>query len=96
MSSDAKSAVFKYLRDQNRPYSVNDIMLNLHKEHGKAAIQKGIDLLVCDGKIIEKVFSPVSFNLKGKILKEKFSNYVGQWKAKGLCCKPGWSFRLIL
>ena len=55
MSADPKSAVYKYLRDQNRPYSINDILLNLHKEHGKAALQKSIDVLVVEGKVIEKV-----------------------------------------
>ena len=55
MSGDPKSAVHKYLRDQNRPYSINDILLNLHKEHGKTALQKAIDVLVVEGKVIEKV-----------------------------------------
>ena len=40
------SRILKYLEEQNRPYSVNDIFLNLHKEIGKTALQKGIDLLV--------------------------------------------------
>ena len=31
MSNDPKSMVHKYLHDQNRPYSANDILLNLHK-----------------------------------------------------------------
>ena len=57
MSSDPKNAVHRYLRDQNRPYSTNDILLNLHKEHGKTAIQKAIDTLVVEGKVIEKVES---------------------------------------
>ena len=55
MSGDPKNAVYRYLRDQNRPYSTNDILLNLHKEHGKTAIQKAIDTLVVEGKVIEKV-----------------------------------------
>ena len=40
---------------QNRPYSVNDVVLNLHKEHGKAAVQKALDVLVADAKVKEKV-----------------------------------------
>lgn len=55
MSGDPKLAIYKYLRDQNRPYSINDILLNLHKEHGKTALQKAIDVLVVEGKVIEKV-----------------------------------------
>jgi len=39
-------AVLGYLRSQNRPYSVNDIVQNLHKEHGKTAVQKAVDKLV--------------------------------------------------
>jgi 26S proteasome regulatory subunit (ATPase 3-interacting protein) len=38
--------VLKYLKDQNRPYSANDIMQNLHKEFGKTAVQKALDYLV--------------------------------------------------
>ena len=37
--------ILQYFKAQNRPYSVNDIAQIL-KEHGKAAIQKSIDLLV--------------------------------------------------
>lgn len=40
------SATFKYLFDQNRPYSATDIHMNLHKEFGKTAIQKALDMLV--------------------------------------------------
>lgn len=49
-----ESAVYDYLLGQNRPYSTNDITLNLHKEHGKTAVQKALDLLVADGKVTEK------------------------------------------
>ena len=48
-------AVLSYLTAQNRPYSTNDIVLNLHNEHGKTAVQKVLDLLTADGKITEKV-----------------------------------------
>lgn len=52
----ATEAVHKYLKLQNRPYSANDIAANLHKEFGKAAIQKALDQLVHDAKIKEKVY----------------------------------------
>jgi len=52
----AVDAVFTYLRDQNRPYSVNDMVLNLHKEHGKTAIQKALDKLVEDERVREKTY----------------------------------------
>ncbi|XP_066998730.2 homologous-pairing protein 2 homolog [Anabrus simplex] len=52
----SNDAVLKYLRDQNRPYSANDIFMNLHKEYGKTAVQKSLDYLVEKGKIKEKVY----------------------------------------
>lgn len=52
----AAEATYKYLRLQNRPYSANDIVENLHKEFGKTAVQKALDQLVHDAKIKEKVY----------------------------------------
>jgi len=52
----ATNAVLKYLQDQNRPYSANDIVLNLHKEFGKAAVQKALDHLAESKKILEKTY----------------------------------------
>ena len=43
---DADSQVLHYLQKQNRPYSTNDIFMNLHKEFGKTAVQKSLDNLV--------------------------------------------------
>ena len=44
-------AVNDYLISTNRPYSVNDIVMNLHKEHGKAAVQRVLDQLVEENKM---------------------------------------------
>ncbi|KAG7204476.1 hypothetical protein KM043_004908 [Ampulex compressa] len=52
----ATEAVYKYLKMQNRPYSVNDVVSNLHNEFGKSAVQKAFDQLTMDGKIFEKVY----------------------------------------
>ncbi|CAL8081035.1 unnamed protein product [Orchesella dallaii] len=52
----AETSVLQYLTSQNRPYSVNDIVLNLHKEHGKAAVQKALDNLVQNGDVREKTY----------------------------------------
>lgn len=52
----AAEAVFKYLQQTNRPYSANDIMMNLHKEFGKTAIQKALDELVEATRIREKIY----------------------------------------
>ena len=48
-------AVLDYLTVANRPYSTNDVFLNLHKEHGKPSIQRVIDLMVTDGRLKVKV-----------------------------------------
>lgn len=52
----AANAVYKYMKTQNRPYSVSDIVTNLHNEHTKTAVQKAMDQLVTDGKLFEKVY----------------------------------------
>jgi len=51
-----EGAVLRYLSDQNRPYSVNDLLLNMKKEVGKAGIQKALDKLVQEEKVREKVY----------------------------------------
>jgi Fe2+/Zn2+ uptake regulation proteins len=52
---DPLEVVIKYLRDQNRPYSTNDIFSNLHEEIKKPTVQKALDKLVEQGRITEKV-----------------------------------------
>lgn len=52
----ATAAVYKYLKDQNRPYSANDIVQNINKEFGKTAVQKALDELAQDEKILEKTY----------------------------------------
>jgi len=51
----ATGAVLKYFENQNRPYSAQDVFMNLHKEHGKPVIQRVIDQLVAENKLSEKV-----------------------------------------
>ena len=50
-----KETVLKYLTGQNRPYSVNDLVANLHNEVPKTLMQKVLDTLVEDSKVKEKV-----------------------------------------
>lgn len=59
-------AVYKYLKQQNRPHSANDLISALDKEkHGKAVIQKSLDKLVEREKIFCKV--SVLYYLKLKL-----------------------------
>jgi 26S proteasome regulatory subunit (ATPase 3-interacting protein) len=55
--AQAIPAILDYLNKQNRPYSAVDILNNLHKEHGKTAIVKALDLLVAEGKIHSKTYN---------------------------------------
>ncbi len=57
--NSTESAVLQYLTSQNRPYSVNDIVLNLHKEHGKTAVQKALDTLV---EVCKNLFMTEQYN----------------------------------
>ncbi|MCL4128774.1 UNVERIFIED_CONTAM: hypothetical protein GTU68_029210 [Idotea baltica] len=53
---ESLTKIYDYLKQQNRPYSTNDIFLNLHKEFGKTAVQKSLDSLVEKGSIKEKTY----------------------------------------
>ncbi|KAK8376660.1 hypothetical protein O3P69_009936 [Scylla paramamosain] len=48
--------VRRYMEQQNRPYSVNDVFMNLHKEVGKTAVQKALDQLTAEGSVREKTY----------------------------------------
>lgn len=47
----ATHTIYDYMKTQNRPYSVNDIVRNLHNEYSKAVVQQTMDQLVADGKV---------------------------------------------
>ncbi|KAM8947549.1 homologous-pairing protein 2 homolog [Pelodytes ibericus] len=54
----AGSIILKYLNDQNRPYSTQDVFSNLQRDHGlgKTAVAKAMELLAQQGKVKEKVY----------------------------------------
>uniref|UniRef100_A0A8D9EP30 Homologous-pairing protein 2 homolog n=1 Tax=Cacopsylla melanoneura TaxID=428564 RepID=A0A8D9EP30_9HEMI len=49
-------AVFKYLKQTNRPYSVNDIIQNLHKKYNKTVVQNALDELVKADHVMSKTY----------------------------------------
>lgn len=49
-------AVYSYMKAQNRPYSANDVFLNLQKKIGKTQIIKSMEKLAVDSKLVEKVY----------------------------------------
>ncbi|XP_051850385.1 homologous-pairing protein 2 homolog isoform X2 [Antechinus flavipes] len=54
----APGLVLNYLREQNRPYSAQDVFGNLQRDHGlgKAAVVKALEQLAQQGKVKEKVY----------------------------------------
>lgn len=55
-SGECTEKVRRYMEQQNRPYSVNDVFMNLHKEVGKTAVQKALDQLTAEGSVREKTY----------------------------------------
>uniref|UniRef100_E1BEL5 Homologous-pairing protein 2 homolog n=1 Tax=Bos taurus TaxID=9913 RepID=E1BEL5_BOVIN len=56
--SVASGILLKYLQEQNRPYSAQDVFGNLQREHGlgKTAVVKALEQLAQQGKIKEKMY----------------------------------------
>ncbi|KAL2765006.1 homologous-pairing protein 2-like protein isoform 1 [Daubentonia madagascariensis] len=54
----AAGILLRYLQEQNRPYSAQDVFGNLQREHGlgKAAVVKALEQLAQQGKIKEKTY----------------------------------------
>ncbi|KAM6295569.1 homologous-pairing protein 2 homolog [Aegotheles albertisi] len=54
----AAAILLRYLREQNRPYSAQDVFGNLQREHGlgKAAVVKALEQLAQQGRIREKTY----------------------------------------
>ncbi|KAM7068825.1 homologous-pairing protein 2 homolog isoform 2-T2 [Molossus nigricans] len=57
-ATGAPGILLKYLQEQNRPYSAQDVFGNLQREHGlgKAAVVKALEQLAQQGKIKEKMY----------------------------------------
>ncbi|XP_042692510.1 homologous-pairing protein 2 homolog [Centrocercus urophasianus] len=56
--SGATAVLLRYLREQNRPYSAQDVFGNLQREHGlgKAAVVKALEQLAQQGRVREKAY----------------------------------------
>ncbi|XP_012582056.1 PREDICTED: homologous-pairing protein 2 homolog isoform X3 [Condylura cristata] len=57
-AAGAPRILLRYLQEQNRPYSAQDVFGNLQREHGlgKAAVVKALEQLAQQGKIKEKMY----------------------------------------
>ncbi|KAI4467675.1 tbp-1 interacting protein [Holotrichia oblita] len=52
----ATDEVLRFMQTQNRPFSANDVMQNVQKEHTKTTVQKALDKLVNENKLFEKIY----------------------------------------
>ncbi|XP_055112690.1 homologous-pairing protein 2 homolog isoform X2 [Symphalangus syndactylus] len=57
-AAGAAGILLRYLQEQNRPYSAQDVFGNLQREHGlgKALVVKTLEQLAQQGKIKEKMY----------------------------------------
>ncbi|ODV94403.1 hypothetical protein PACTADRAFT_44901, partial [Pachysolen tannophilus NRRL Y-2460] len=57
----AEEIIKTYLREQYRPYSAADIVLNLHNKISKANAIKALDSLAEQGEIVSKSYGKLTF-----------------------------------
>ncbi|ETE65218.1 Homologous-pairing protein 2-like protein [Ophiophagus hannah] len=57
-SDECAAILLRYLQEQNRPHSAQDVFSNLQKQHGlgKTAVVKALEQLAQQGKINEKIY----------------------------------------
>lgn len=58
---EAEDLVKNYLREQYRPYSVSDLILNLHNKVNKATMNKSLESLVSKNEIISKTYGKMVY-----------------------------------
>lgn len=58
---EAEDLVKNYLREQYRPYSVSDLILNLHNKVNKVTMTKCLESLVSNKEIISKTYGKMVF-----------------------------------
>lgn len=51
----ATDAVYNYMKIENKPHNLNDILASLDNKYSKTVIQKAVDELVASKKLFEKV-----------------------------------------
>ncbi len=64
---EAEKTILEYLEQQYRPYSVNDIIQNLHGNISKAAAVKALENLTAENKIVTKVLGKMSISVANKV-----------------------------
>lgn len=52
----ATDAVYNYMKIENKPHNLNDILASLDNKYSKTVIQKAVDELVASKKLFEKIY----------------------------------------
>jgi len=60
LSEDDLTRVFTYMKNQNRPYIVNDVFLNLQKSIPKTTLVRIMDQLATEAKLTKKMYAKSS------------------------------------
>ncbi|OII72434.1 uncharacterized protein cubi_00429 [Cryptosporidium ubiquitum] len=55
-TGDAGEAIFNYMKEQNRPYSVQNVVDNLHNVYSKKQVTDEMDRLATEGKFVCKEY----------------------------------------
>lgn len=53
--------ILEYMKTQNRPYSANDVFLNLQKKIGKTQVVKLMEEMSKKEKLVEKIYGKVLY-----------------------------------
>lgn len=67
---EAEKLVKDYLKEQYRPYSVSDLVLNLHNKINKPTMAKCLESLVSKNEIISKTYGKMAYYVYKEELKE--------------------------
>ena len=57
--ADPEKMILEYMKTQNRPYSANDVFLNLQKKIGKTQVIKLMEEMSKKEKLVEKIYGKV-------------------------------------
>ncbi|CAI5759110.1 unnamed protein product [Candida verbasci] len=70
-NEDGKQLVLDYMRLQYRPYSINDIQLNLHNQFTKNKLVSVLDELVNDRELVSKTIGKTTYYVYKEIIPEE-------------------------
>jgi len=67
LEKDWEGTIYHYMKEQNRPYSHNDIFLNHAKRMPKTGIQATLEKLAKDGFLVEKMYGKTAIYVVNQV-----------------------------